>query len=85
MSPWNRDALLSLRGDLKNSVNTHLELSMMLEIQEGGFMNRHEAQLVRELQGSSEQTGRLIDILCDKDDMDFSTRCCEEPTTKHGL
>ena len=36
-------------------------------------MSPHEAQVVREQQGSSEQMGRLIDFLCGKDDKDFST------------
>ena len=45
----------------------------ILEEVAGGFMSPREAQVVREQQGSSEQMGRLIDILCGKSDKDFST------------
>ena len=45
----------------------------ILEEAAGGFMSPREAQVVREHQGSSEQMGRLIDIVCGKGDKDFST------------
>ena len=73
MSPWNRDALVSLRGDLKLKVSMSTGLCDILEEAAGGFMSPREAQVVREQQGSSEQMGRLIDILCGKGDKDFST------------
>ena len=73
MSPWNRDALVSLRGDLKLKVSMSTGLCDILEEVAGGFMSLREAQVVREQQGSSEQMGRLIDILCGKSDKDFST------------
>ena len=73
MSPWNRDALVSLRGDLKLKVSMTTGLCDILEEAAGGFMSPREAQVVREQQGSSEQMGRLIDILCGKGDKDFST------------
>ena len=73
MSPWNRDALVSLGGDLKLNVSMSSGLCDILEEVAGGFMSPREAQVVREHQGSSEQMGRLIDILCGKSDKDFST------------
>ena len=73
MSPWNRDALVSLQGDLKLKVSMSTGLCDILEEVAGGFMSPREAQVVREQQGSSEQMGRLIDILCGKGDKDFST------------
>ena len=73
MSPWNRDALVSLRGDLKLKVSMSTGLCDILEEVAGGFMSPREAQVVREQQGSSEQMGRLIDILCGKGDKDFGT------------
>ena len=45
----------------------------ILEEVAGGFMCPREAQVVREQQGSSEQMGSLIDILCGKGDKDFTT------------
>ena len=71
MSPWNKDALVSLRGDLKLRVSMSTGLCDILEEVAGGFMSPREAQVVREQQGSSEQMGRLIDILCSKGDKDF--------------
>ena len=73
MSPWNRGALVSLRGDLKLKVSMSTGLCDILEEVAGGFMSPREAQVVREQQGSSEQMGRLIDFLCGKGDKDFST------------
>ena len=73
MSPWNRDALVSLRGDLKLKVSMSTGLSDSLEEAAGGFMSPREAQVVREQQGSSEQMGKLIEILCGKGDKDFRT------------
>ena len=73
MSPWNRDALVSLRGDLKLKVSMSTGLSDSLEKAAGGFMSPREAQVVREQQGSSEQMGKLIEILCGKGDKDFRT------------
>ena len=73
MSPWNRDALVSLRGDLKLKVSMSTGLSDSLEEAAGGFMSPREAQVVREQQGSSEQMGKLIDILCGKGNEDFVT------------
>ena len=73
MSPWKRDALVSLRGDLKLKVSMSTGLSYVLEEVAGGFMSPREAQVVREWQGSSEQKGRLIEILLGKGDKDFRT------------
>ena len=71
MSPWNKDAVVSLQGDLKLNVSMNTGLSDMLEEVAGGFMSRFEAQVVRAQHGSSEQMGRLIEILLGKGDQDF--------------
>ena len=73
MSPWNRDALVSLRRDLKLKVSMSTGLSDILEEVAGGFMSLREAQVVREQQGGSEQMDRLIETLLGKGDKDFST------------
>ena len=73
MSPWKRDALVSLRGDLKLKVSMSTGLSDVLEKAAGGFMSPREAQVVREQQGSSEQMDKLIEILLGKADKDFMT------------
>ena len=73
ISPWNRDALVSLRGDLKLKVSMSTGLSDLLEEAAGGFMSPREAQVVREQQGSSEQMSRLVETLLGKGDKDFRT------------
>ena len=73
MSPWNRDALVSLREDLKLNVLMDTGLNNRLEEAAGGFMNRFEAATVRQQSGNIEQMGSLIDILYGKSDKDFST------------
>ena len=73
MSPWNRDALVSLRSDLKLMVLMSTGLSDSLEKAAGGFMYPHEAQVVIEQQDSREQMGKLVQILCGKGDEEFGT------------
>ena len=85
MSPWNKDALVSLRGDLKLRVSMSTGLCDILEEAAGGFMSPREAQVVREQQGSREQMGRLIDILCGKGDKDFSTFLQMLQRTNNGV
>ena len=85
MSPWNRDALVSLRGDLKLKVSMSTGLGDVLEEVAGGFMSPREAQVVREQQGSSEQMGRLIETLLGKGDKDFSTFLQMLRTTNNGV
>ena len=85
MSPWNRDALVSLRGDLKLKVSMSTGLSDSLEKAAGGFMSPREAQVVREQQGSSEQMGKLIEILCGKGDKDFRTFLQMLQETNNGV
>ena len=73
MSPWNRDALVSLREKLQLRVLMETGLCNRLEEAEGGFMNEFEAATVREQSGNIQQMGKVIDILCSKSDNDFST------------
>ena len=73
MSPWNRDALVSLRDKLQLCVLMETGLGNRLEEAAGGFMNEFEAATVREQSGNIQQMGKVIDILCGKGDKDFST------------
>ena len=73
MSPWNRDALVSLRENLQLNVLMDTGLNNRLVEAAGGFMNRFEAATVRQQSGNIEQMGKVIDILCGKSDKDFST------------
>ena len=73
MSPWNRDALVSLREKLQLCVLMETGLCNRLEEAAGGFMNDFEAATVREQSGNIQQMGKVIDILCGKGGKDFST------------
>ena len=73
MSPWNRDALVSLREKLQLHVLMETGLCNRLEEAAGGFMNEFEAATVRQQSGNIQQMGKVIDILCGKGDKDFST------------
>ena len=75
MSPWNDDALASLKEKLKLNVLTKPSLSDKLERPAGGFMDRGEAQTVRALPSDSEQMDKVIDILRGKGDEDFDAFC----------
>ena len=73
MSPWNRDALVSLREKLQIFVLMETGLCNRLVEAAGGFMNDLEAATVREQSGNIQQMGKVIDNLCGKSDKDFST------------
>ena len=73
MSPWNHQALVSLRADLKLRVLMETGLGDKLEKAAGGFMDEHEAQTVREQPGNIKQMDKVIDILLGKADKDFTT------------
>ena len=62
-----------LQGDLKLNVSMNTGLSDILVRSADGFMSSHEAQVVKEQQGNSEQMGRLVEILLGKGDEDFIT------------
>ena len=83
MSPWNDDALVSLRERLKLNVSMNAGLAVMLEKAAGGFMSRHEAQIVRELSSNSEQIDKIIETLRGKTDKDFNTFCAMLQETNH--
>ena len=73
MSPWNRKALVSLRGDLKLRVRMETGLGDKLERAAGGFMDEHEAAAVRQERTNMEQMDKLIQLLLEKGDEDFAT------------
>ena len=73
MSPWNHDALVSLRGDLKLHVLMEAGLGNRLEKAAGGFMTQFEAWTVREQPGNIKQMDKVIEILLGKADEDFTT------------
>ena len=83
MSPWNDDALVSLRERLKLNVSMNTGLTDKLEKAAGGFMSRCEAQMVRELSSHSEQIDRVIEILRGKTNKDFVTFCTMLRETNH--
>ena len=72
MSPWNHQALVSLRGDLKLRVLMETGLGDKLEKAAGGFMDEHEAQTVREQSGNKKQMDKVLEILLGKGDKEFN-------------
>lgn len=75
MSPWNDAALVSLKENLKLNVPTDTGLLDKLEKAAGGFMNRSEAEKVRELQRRSDKIDRIIELLRGKENKHFRTFC----------
>ena len=73
MTPWNRSALISLRGDLKLRVLMEAGLGDKLEKAAGGFMTEFEARTVREQLGNIKQMDKVTEILLGKADEDFTT------------
>ena len=73
MSPWNHQALVSLREELQFRVLMETGIGYRLERAAGGFMNEAEAQTVREQPSNFEQMDKLIAILLLKADKDFTT------------
>ena len=72
MDTWKRYALVSLEHDLK----LYLSLSGLLtrlERPAGGFMTEDERRSVKDIQGSSNQIGKIIEILRGKSNEDFDT------------
>ena len=83
MSPWNDDALVSLRESLKLNMSMTTGLTDRLEKAAGGFMSRCEAQTVRELSSNSEQVDKVIETLRGKTNKDFVTFCTMLRKTNH--
>ena len=83
MSPWNDDALVSLRDRLKLNVSMNTGLSDRLEKAAGGFMSGREAQMVRELSSNMEQIENVIEILRGKTNDDFAAFCTMLRETSH--
>ena len=75
MAEWNRDALVSLQGELKDNVIMNLGLINRLQLAAGGFMMRSEAQAVESKPNNVEQIGELIRILFGKRNADFHIFC----------
>ena len=75
MEEWNRDALVSLQGDLKLNVIVKTGLIDKLQTAAGGFLSRAEAQAVESKPSNAEQMGELIRILLGKGNADFRTFC----------
>ena len=73
LSPWNHQALVSLRADLKLHVLMETGLGDKLERAAGGFMDKHEAAAVRQERTNMEQMDKLIQLLLGKSDGDFTT------------
>ena len=85
MSPWNDDALVSLKERLKLNVSMNTGLSDRLEKAAGGFMSEHEAKMVRELTTASnmEKIEKIIETLRGKTNEDFATFCTMLRETNH--
>ena len=75
MTEWNRDALFSLKGDLKRKVVMNTGLIDMLQKAAGGLMDEGEAQSVESKPSNAEQMGELIRILLGKSNTDFNIFC----------
>ena len=75
MEKWNRDALLSLQGELKLNVEIERGLVNMLHKAAGGFMSEAEAKAVISKQENAKQMGELIQILLGKSNQDFKIFC----------
>ena len=75
MEKWNRDALVSLQGEIKVNIIMKNGLIDKLEKAAGGFMTRLEAQTVKSMPNNAEQMGELIEILRGKGNADFHIFC----------
>ena len=73
MSSWNHQALVSLRADLKLHVLMETGLGDKLEKAAGGFMDKHEAEWVRQERTNMERMDKLIHLLLSKSNEDFAT------------
>ena len=73
MSAWNHQALVSLRADLKLHVLMETGLGDKLEKAAGGFMDKHEAERVRQERTNMERMDKLIQLLLGKSNEDFAT------------
>ena len=85
MSPWNDDALVSLKESLKLNVLMNTGLADMLEKAAGGFMSRTEVQMVTALPSNSDQIDKVIETLRGKADEDFDTFCAMLRQTNHVI
>ena len=75
MEEWNRDALVSLQGELKLNVIMRTGLTDLLPKAAGGFLSRAEALAVESKPSNTEQMGELIRILLGKGNADFKNFC----------
>ena len=85
MEEWNKDALVSLQGDLKLNVIMKTGLNDKLQTAAGGFLSRAEAQAVESKPSNAEQMGELIQILLGKGNADFKTFCRMLRQSNHSV
>ena len=85
MEEWNKDALVSLEGELKESVIMKTGLINKLQKAADGFMDRAEAKAVKDKPNNAEQMGELIQILLGKRNADFKIFCTILRQTNNGL
>ena len=85
MEEWNKYALVSLQGELKENVIVNNGLNNKLQKAAGGFMARAEAQAVESKPSNAEQMGELIRILLGKRNADIRTFCRMLRETNNGL
>ena len=85
MEEWNKDALVSLQGELKENVIVNNGLNNKLQKAAGGFMDRAEAQVVKSKPSNAEQMEDIIWILLGKRNADFRTFCTMLRQTNNGL
>ena len=84
MDEWNRNALVSLQGELKVNIIMKNGLIDKLEKAANGFMTRLEAQTVNSMPNNAEQMGGLIEILCGKGNADFHIFCTMLRQSNYG-
>ena len=85
MEEWHREALVSLRGELKCKVIMNVELIDRLQLVAGGFMTPAEALTVESKPTNAEQMGELIRILLGKRNADFHIFCTMLRQSNYGL
>ena len=85
MKEWNKNALISLEGDLKQNVIVKNGLNNKLHKAAGGFMDRAEVQTVESKPNNADQMGEIVRILLGKRNEDFNIFCTMLRETNNGL
>ena len=86
MKEWNRRALTALTGDLKLEIAVGVDGGLIdkLEKDQGGFMDKSEARMVRDQQTDPKRMGVLLSILSGKSNAAFKTFCTMLRKTNNG-